>query len=93
MYLNKRSRFLLIFFKKIRGSNNVKRIFRTSLVVQWLRICLLMKGTQVQPLVLEDLMYHGAAKSVCPSTEACMHEGWCSTAREASAMRSTAAGD
>ena len=27
---------------------------RTSLVAQWLRVCLLMQGTRVQPLVWED---------------------------------------
>ena len=31
----------------------------TSLVVQWLRICLPEQGTQVQPLVQEDSAYHG----------------------------------
>ena len=31
----------------------------TSLLVQWLRICLPMQGTQVQPLVQEDSTYHG----------------------------------
>ena len=31
----------------------------TSLVVQWLRICLPVQGTQVQPLVQEDSAYHG----------------------------------
>ena len=39
----------------------------TSLVLQWLRIHLPVQGTQVQPLVREDPMYHGAAKLVCHS--------------------------
>ena len=34
----------------------------TSLVIQWLRICLPKQGTQVQSLVQEDSMCHGAPK-------------------------------
>ena len=37
----------------------------TSLVAQWLRICLPMQGTRVQALVRKDLTCHGAAKPVC----------------------------
>ena len=37
----------------------------TSLVVQWLRICLPMQRTQVQPLVREDSTFHGATRLVC----------------------------
>ena len=37
---------------------------RTSLVAQWLRICLPMQGTQVRALVREDPTYHGATKPV-----------------------------
>ena len=37
---------------------------RTFLVIQWLRICLPMQGTQVQSLVLEDPTCQGAAISV-----------------------------
>ena len=36
----------------------------TSLVVQWLRICLPMQGTRVQALVQEDLTCCGATKPV-----------------------------
>ena len=36
----------------------------TSLVVQWLRIHLLMQGTQVQALVREDPTCQGATKPV-----------------------------
>ena len=35
---------------------------RTFLVVQWLRICLPMQGTQVQSLVREDSTCHRAIK-------------------------------
>ena len=35
-----------------------------SLVTQWLRICLLIQGTQVRTLVWEDLTCHGATKPV-----------------------------
>ena len=37
---------------------------RASLVAQWLRICLLMQGTQVRALVWEDPTCHGAAGPV-----------------------------
>ena len=36
----------------------------TSLVVQWLRICLPMQGIQVRSLVQEDSTCHGATKPV-----------------------------
>ena len=36
----------------------------TSLVSQWLRICLPMQGTWVRALVREDPTCHGAAKPV-----------------------------
>ena len=39
-------------------------ILGTSLVVQWLRICLPMQGTQVQLLVWEDPTRRGATKPV-----------------------------
>ena len=35
-----------------------------SLVVQWLRICLPMQGTQVRALVWEDPTRRGAARPV-----------------------------
>ena len=40
---------------------NVKNNHRASLVVQWLRICLLMQGTRVRALVWEDPTCRGAA--------------------------------
>ena len=39
-------------------------VLRTSLVVQWLRICLPMQGTWVQSLVREDPTCHGATNPV-----------------------------
>ena len=36
----------------------------TSLVVQWMRICLPVQGTLVWSLVREDFTYHGATKPV-----------------------------
>ena len=36
----------------------------TSLVVQWMRICLPVQGTLVWSLVWEDFTYHGATKPV-----------------------------
>ena len=38
---------------------------RASLVVQWLRICLPMQGTQVRALVQEDPTCCRAAKPMC----------------------------
>ena len=43
--------------------NNVEG---TSLVVQWLRICLPVQGTRVQSLVQEDPTCHGATKARAP---------------------------
>ena len=49
-----------------------KPLGQASLVVQWLRICLTMQGTQVQSLVWEDLTCHGATKPM-------HHNHWAST--------------
>ena len=46
----------------------------TSLVAQWLRICLPMQGTRVQALVQEDPTCHGAAKPMCHNYWACALE-------------------
>ena len=61
---------------------------KTSLVTQWLRICLPIQGTGVRALVREDPTCRGATKPVC-------HNYWsprawspCSATREATAMRS-----
>ena len=42
----------------------LKRVFRASLVVQWLRIHLPMQGTRVQALVREEPTCRGATKPV-----------------------------
>ena len=42
-----------------------------SLVVQWLRICLLMQGTRVRALVWEDPTCHGVTGPVSHSCWAC----------------------
>ena len=47
---------------------------RTSLVVQWLRICLPIQGTRVWSLVLEDPACHRAAKPAHHSYWACALE-------------------
>ena len=47
------------FFKTL------KHKIGASLVAQWLRICLLIQGTQVQALVREDPTCRGASKPVC----------------------------
>ena len=60
-----------------------KRTMETSLVVQWLRICLPMQKTQVQSLPQEDSTCCGATKPVC-------HNYWslCSVTGETTAVRS-----
>ena len=47
---------------------------RTSLVAQWLGICLPMQGTQVRPLVWEDPTCCGATKPVRHSYWLCALE-------------------
>ena len=42
----------------------IKKIYRASLVAQWLRICLPMQGTRVRALVWEDPTCHGATGPV-----------------------------
>ena len=44
---------------------------RASLVAQWLRICLLMQGTQVRALVWEDPTCRGATRPVSHNCWAC----------------------
>ena len=46
----------------------LKLCLRTSLVVQWLRICLPMQGTQVRALVQKDPTCRGATKLPCATT-------------------------
>ena len=46
----------------------------TSLVAQWLRICLLMQGTQVRALVREDPTCRGATKPMHHNYWACTLE-------------------
>ena len=46
--------------------------FWTSLVVEWIKICLPMQGTQVWSLVWEDLTCRRATKPVCHNSWACM---------------------
>ena len=58
---------LIILKKKKEEKKNIStkehnERFRTSLVVQWLRIRLPMLGTQIQSLVWEDPPCHGATK-------------------------------
>ena len=45
-------------------NQNIKTEAGTSLVVQWLRICLPMQGTRVRSLVQEDPTCRGATKLV-----------------------------
>ena len=43
----------------------LKFMWKASLWVQWLRICLAMQRTLVQSLVQEDPTYFGSAQSMC----------------------------
>ena len=52
-----------------------------SLVAQWLRVCLPMKGTRVQALVWEDPTCRGATKPVSHNYWACA-SGACAPQRE-----------
>ena len=52
----------------------IKPNYGVSLVVQWLRICLPMQGTQVRALVWEDLTCRGATKFVRHNYWACALE-------------------
>ena len=56
-------------------TSSFKRWSWTSLVVQWLRICLPMRGTRVWSLVWEDPTCCSATKPVC-------HSYWCPCALE-----------
>lgn len=40
-------------------------VMQTSLRIQWIKICLLMQGTRVRPLVWED-------STCCATTKACV---------------------
>ena len=51
-----------------------KRIFKTLLVVQWIRICLLMQGTQVRSLTWEDPTCRRATKPMHHNYWACALE-------------------
>ena len=44
-----------------------KKDIGTSLVAQWIRIRLLMQGTQVQSLVWKDFTCRGTSKPMCPN--------------------------
>ena len=48
------------------GSGAYKSDCQTSLVAQWLRICLPMQGTRVRALVREDPTCRGATNPVVP---------------------------
>ena len=58
-------------------SDILKKTQRTSLVVQWLRICLPMQGTRVQSLVWEDSTCCGTTKPVHHNYWACAPEPAC----------------
>ena len=44
-----------------------QKVYRASLVAQWLRVCLPMQGTRVRALVWEDPTCRGATRPVSHS--------------------------
>ena len=58
-----------------------KKVYRASLVAQWLRICLPMQGTQVRALVWEDPTCRGATKPMSHNYWACA-SGACALQQE-----------
>ena len=58
--------FYNFFSSKQKGTTflDIKDNVRASLVAQWLRICLPMRGTRVRALVWEDPTCHGATGPV-----------------------------
>ena len=62
-------------------------IYRTSLVVQWLRICLLMQGTWIQSLIQKESTSYGASKLAHHTTETHAPYNPCLASGEATAMR------
>ena len=52
------------FFLQACSENPFKKNFGASLVVQWLRLCLLMQGTRVGALVWEDPACRRATRPV-----------------------------
>ena len=63
---------LLGLFSQDSNSHNLKPVFGTSLMAQWLRIHLPMQGTWVWASVREDLTCHRATKPVCHNYRAHM---------------------
>ena len=53
-----------LIYVQNRNRDIENKLMGTSLVVQWLRICLPLQGTQVRFLVQEDPTCRGAAKPV-----------------------------
>ena len=64
-------------------SKVMKNRWRTSLVVQWLGICLPMQGTQVPFLVWEDPTCRGTTKPTCHNYRSPRAWSLCSATREA----------
>ena len=60
----KRCQIMSDFSFLIQGSLHLENALKTSLVVQWLRVCLLMQGTWVRSLIQEDPTGHGETDPV-----------------------------
>ena len=68
--MNKDSSWCVRVSIHLSPSCHLKESGRPSLVIQWLRICLPMQGTWVQPLVWEDSTCHGELSPRAAATEA-----------------------
>ena len=73
---------------KAEFNNFKKQVSRTSLVVQRLRICLPMQGTQVQSQFGRIPLTSGQLRPCTTTTEAHMPQSPCSITRKATAMKS-----
>ena len=75
-WINLARSFLILVIKLLKRAfmNSRNLLFGTSLVAQWLRICLPMQGTRVRALVREDPTCHGATKPVRHNYWACALE-------------------
>ena len=75
-------RHIIIKLSKIKYKENILKAARgTSLVAQWLRVCLPMQGTRVRALVWEDPTCRGATRPVSHNYWACT-SGACALQQE-----------
>ena len=74
IYLAKGSHKRFVAHSQYKSRQFLKINRETSLVLQWLRVCLPMQGTWVRSLVQQDSTCCGAAKPVCHNYWTCALE-------------------